>query len=96
MAIEHAFEKPATVGGACLCGAVRFEVTLPTDFCTHCHCKMCRPNHGAGYVTWFGVKKEQLRRVSGEQNLVAYRSSEHGQRSFCKRCGTTLICESTH
>src|SRR5437016_1677092 len=27
-----------TVKGACLCGAVQFEVTLPTLGCCHCHC----------------------------------------------------------
>ena len=28
------------VPGACLCGAVRFTITLPTLFCAHCHCTM--------------------------------------------------------
>ena len=49
------------VQGACLCGAVRFQVTLPTLFCVHCHCTMCQRNHGAAYVTWFGVPKDQTR-----------------------------------
>ena len=35
------------VGGSCLCGAVRFEVTLPSKFCAHCHCGNCRKAHGA-------------------------------------------------
>ena len=95
MGSQSATEKSATVSGGCLCGEVRFEITLPTDFCAHCHCTMCRRSHGAGYVTWIGVQKPQLRILSGEHNLVAYRSSDHGQRSFCKHCGSTLIFEST-
>jgi len=27
-----------TVRGACLCGAVQFEATLPTLGCCHCYC----------------------------------------------------------
>jgi len=38
-----------TVRGACLCGAVQFEVTLPTLGCCHCHCSVCRRFSGAGY-----------------------------------------------
>ena len=84
-----------TVEGGCLCGAIRFELALPTSFCVHCHCSMCRRNHGAGFVTWTGVPKQQLKLLKGEKSLVDYRSSEHGTRGFCKRCGSTLFCEST-
>jgi hypothetical protein len=83
------------VTGACLCGAVRFRVTPPTLFCAHCHCSMCRRNHGAGYVTWVGVPRAQLALLQGGDALVTYRSSEAGTRKFCARCGTSLFCENT-
>lgn len=85
-----------TVTGSCLCGAVRFAVELPTLFCAHCHCTMCRHSHGAGYVTWIGVEREQFRIAAGEDKLVRYPSSDHGTRSFCGVCGSSLLCESTH
>lgn len=85
----------ATRAGACLCGAVRFEVDLPTTFCGHCHCTMCQRNHGAAFVTWFGVERGRLRIVAGADRLVRYRSSSHGTRSFCGTCGSSLFCEST-
>jgi hypothetical protein len=85
----------APVSGACLCGAVRFEIDAPTLFCAHCHCSMCRRAHGAGYVTWIGVPHERFRMVAGEDRLVRYRSSDHGTRSFCGSCGSSLFCEST-
>jgi hypothetical protein len=84
------------VTGGCLCGAVRFRVTLPTLFCAHCHCSMCRRNHGAGYVTWVGVPRAQLALEQGAEALVTYHSSEAGTREFCARCGTSLLCENTH
>lgn len=84
------------VRGSCFCGAVRFEVRLPTLFCGHCHCSMCRRIHGAGYVTWTAVKDTQFRFVSGEDQLTVYHSSDHGRRSFCRECGSTMFCISTH
>jgi hypothetical protein len=85
-----------TVNGSCLCGTVRFAVELPTLFCAHCHCSMCRRSHGAGYVTWIGVAREQFAVTAGDDRLVRYMSSEHGIRSFCGLCGSSLLCESTH
>ena len=82
----------ASQSGACLCGAVRFTAKLPSSFCGHCHCSMCRRNHGAGFVTWFAVAKEQLVIDAGKHELVEFASSEHGTRSFCKRCGSSLFC----
>jgi hypothetical protein len=57
---------------------------------------MCRRNHGAGYVTWFVVPRSQFSLDAGEDELSRYRSSDHGTRSFCSRCGSSLFCESTH
>jgi len=84
------------VYGACLCGSVRFQVQPPTLFCGHCHCTMCQRNHGAAYVTWFGVPFSQTEIIEGEALLTRYSSSSHGTRSFCSRCGTSLFCESEH
>ena len=85
----------SAVSGSCLCGTIRFTVRTPSLFCGHCHCSMCRRNHGAGYVTWFAVPYERFELEKGEAELVRFRSSDHGTRSFCGRCGSTLFCEST-
>jgi len=85
-------EEMKAVSGGCFCGAVRFEFTLPSLFCAHCHCSMCRRNHGASYVTWVGVLVGQFRIVAGEDKLVRFKSSEHGARSFCTVCGTSQLC----
>jgi len=81
--------------GSCLCGAVRFSLRPPTTFCGHCHCSMCRRNHGAGFVTWFAVPKSQFTLEAGD-DLETYQSSPHGTRSFCRRCGSSLFCEIDH
>ena len=81
-----------SVSGSCFCGAVAFEIELPTLFCGHCHCSMCRRPHGASYVTWTAVPPAQFRVVEGEENLSTYESSAHGRRQFCTTCGTQLFC----
>src|SRR5205823_12189453 len=79
-----------TVKGACLCGAVQFEVTLPTLGCCHCHCSICRRFCGAGYGTFFRVRRQQFRLLAGEEHLQRYRSSPWAQRVFCNTCGSSL------
>lgn len=88
-------EQRTTVSGTCFCGAVGFEVDLPSLFCAHCHCSMCRRNHGAGFVTWFGIPYRQFRILRGSGQLRRFVSSNHGTRSFCGICGSSLFCEST-
>ena len=85
--------EPTFVSGACLCGDVQFTVELPSLFCGHCHCTMCQRNHGAAFVTWFGLPKARLTLDAGSEALVRYASSEHGSRTFCGRCGSSLFCE---
>jgi hypothetical protein len=85
------FPMTQSARGSCLCKAVVFEVDLPTLYCGHCHCSMCRKNHGAGYVTWFGVPHTRFRVLEGQSSIERYQSSEHGWRCFCKRCGSPLF-----
>ena len=84
--------SPGTVSGNCFCGRVCYEIDLPTKFCGHCHCSMCRRPHGASYVTWVGVPPHQFRITSGADCLKTFASSEQGRRQFCDTCGTQLFC----
>ncbi len=81
------------IRGACLCGAVTFEVTPPTKWCAHCHCTMCRRAHGAGMVTWFGAPSASFRLVTGDDELRWHQSSATARRGFCGRCGSPLFFE---
>ena len=79
------------VNGSCLCGTVRFRVTPPSRFCSHCHCQNCRRAHGAAFVTWVGVPEAQLELVAGESELRRYRTDTGATRSFCGVCGSPLF-----
>ncbi|MBT8143892.1 MAG: GFA family protein [Gammaproteobacteria bacterium] len=80
--------------GGCLCGTIRFQFELPTLWCAHCHCSLCRRAHGAGVVTWVGVASTGFVITTGEESLTRYRSSTEALRSFCSQCGSTLFFES--
>jgi hypothetical protein len=82
------------IHGGCLCGAVRFTAELPSKWCAHCHCKMCRRAHGAGYVTWVGFESKQFKLEAGEDLLQWYESSSGARRGFCQACGSTMLFES--
>jgi len=74
--------------GACLCGAVRYEVDGPFRHLTHCHCSMCRKHHGAAFATFAGAPLAGFRWLSGRDQLVSYQSSKDGERFFCRVCGS--------
>ena len=84
--------KQGSVPGGCFCGAVSYVIDLPTLFCGHCHCSMCRRPHGASFVTWTAVPPAQFRITSGEEFLSTYESSRLGRRQFCSRCGSQMFC----
>jgi hypothetical protein len=79
--------------GSCLCGAVRFQVTAPFEEMHHCHCSMCRRSHGAAFATFARTTRDSLHLLSVEGQLTRFRSSPAVQRSFCGRCGSSLLFE---
>src|SRR5262245_57953218 len=84
-----------SANGACLCGAVRFEVGLPANWVAHCHCTMCQRAHGAAFVTWVSVDAGTARLIDPDACLVFHRSSPEAERGFCRRCGSSLFFRSS-
>ena len=85
---------PDKVIGRCLCGSVEFELTLPSKWCAHCHCSLCRRAHGAGYVTWAGFGSDHFFLKKGDHHLKWYESSPGARRGFCSSCGSSMLFES--
>jgi hypothetical protein len=76
--------------GSCLCGLVRYEFDAEPRVTVTCHCSRCRKATGSAFGTWTLVSQARFRWASGSEHLVEHRSSEHGQRFFCGRCGAIL------
>ena len=78
----------ATITGGCHCGAIRYEAEGAPEHHALCHCTDCRGWSGAPVMGWIAFREDHLS-VTGEP--ATYRSSEHGERQFCGRCGTGLF-----
>jgi len=80
--------------GACVCGAVRFEIDVPAVWAWHDHSQRSRHAQGAAYATYVGSWKSRFRMLDGEDLVTRYEDAEAGTtRSFCARCGTPLFYE---
>lgn len=80
--------------GACLCGAVSFEVVgelAPPDAC---HCSQCRKQSGH-YWASTNVARAALT-VSGGDKLTWFQSSAKVRRGFCSLCGSVLFWDPPH
>lgn len=76
--------------GSCLCGSVRWTYDAAFDRMRHCHCEMCRKQHGSAFATFAGGPAGPLRFDSGEDLVVDYESSPGFHRPFCGRCGSVV------
>ena len=73
--------------GGCLCGAVKLRARLKAPEVQACHCAQCRRWTGGGPL--YAVRVEDLE-IEGADAISAYNHSEHGERAFCRICGSTL------
>ncbi|MBW3167876.1 GFA family protein [Qipengyuania flava] len=76
----------ARIEGHCLCGAVTIALDNPAQHIEICQCDMCRRWAGSFYSAQTGENP----RVSGEEAVTAYQSSEWAERAFCSKCGSNL------
>ena len=70
----------------CQCGSVTLEVKHNHEVHA-CHCGKCRQRTGGASFT---LTAEGAPQISGEENIGRYRSSDWGERTFCKQCGNDL------
>lgn len=74
--------------GGCLCGAVRYRATADPIRAVNCHCRMCRRESGAAFLTHVHFPIDDFSWTTSEP--TRYRSSSEAERGFCNRCGSTL------
>ena len=79
-----------TLGGSCLCGRVRFEVTGPFPKLYQCHCSLCRKQGGSVSNTGLIVAADKFRWLSGEDGIGKWQRSTGFRSHFCQRCGSTV------
>lgn len=75
--------------GSCLCGAVTFELLGEMRPVVGCHCSQCRKTSGHFWAA-SQVPTENVR-LTKEDGLKWYRSSDWARRGFCAECGSSLF-----
>ena len=81
------------LSGACMCGAIQYEIEGQPRFMYQCHCGKCRAASGASFVTNIIVDSESFRITAGKEKLSAYESSPGKFRHFCSTCGSPIYSQ---
>ncbi len=77
--------------GSCMCGGVKFEYTgTPFSF-SLCHCTMCQKFGGGAFGSFIGLKKADFKFSEGEELVTEFKSSDWASRTFCSKCGSSLM-----
>ena len=80
-----------SITGRCLCGNVEFQLFLPLEEITHCHCQSCRLSRGVAFVTWTSVPPDRFSYLRGEAGVSWHRSSPGVRWGFCRACGSSMF-----
>ncbi len=81
-------DEDVVLGGGCHCGYVRYEIRALPAKAFYCHCRICQRLTGSPAMTLAQVPISEFSYVAGKPSV--YRSSDHGERRFCPRCGSQL------
>ncbi len=76
------------IEGGCYCGAVRYQISRPPAWSSHCHCRSCQIALGGAFATWAQVAAEEFMVTKGE--IKVFQKTPGIKRGFCGCCGTTL------
>ena len=79
--------------GACLCGAVRYELSAEPASPMICHCKNCQRQAGSAFSTIARVPESALK-TTGKLSTYDDKGDLSGEpvvRQFCGQCGSPLF-----
>ena len=79
-----------TIDGGCLCGRVRYRIEGRLFNAGHCHCSMCRKQHGAAFSTYAQCNPEEFKWTTGASLVKTYETSPGNGWCFCTACGSSL------
>ena len=77
--------------GSCLCGEVRFEITVPFRRANYCHCSRCRKHSGSSALAQGRVPREGFRLLAGAEEIEVFRPAGGMAKAFCRICGSSLF-----
>jgi hypothetical protein len=81
-----------TFDGSCFCGKVRYRVAGPLGVMSNCHCTDCRKSHAAAFATYIDAPRKDFAFLQGEDHLATFEAPSGTKRSFCRTCGSIVVC----
>ncbi len=91
VATRRAPDPDAAVAGSCLCGAVAFAASMPSQRLLLCHCSLCRRSRGAAFSATLPVSHDAFRWLRGAEQIARYTVSGRSYSAeFCVRCGSPV------
>ena len=79
-----------SLGGACACGAVRYEVADSFLYAANCHCSRCRAATGTAFKAFAGIEREKLALTAGADGLLIVGEKDAND-TRCAVCGSLLF-----
>ena len=76
--------------GACLCGAVQFEIDGETTEIGMCHCSKCRQVSGVASNANLMASRENLKWISGESTITKFEMEDGWGPWRCSVCGSPV------
>ena len=76
-----------SLGGACACGAVRYEVADAFLYAANCHCSRCRAATGTAFKAFAGIEREKLALTAGADGRLIVGEVD-GNDTRCAACGS--------
>lgn len=77
--------------GACLCGAIRVEITGSISDIIHCHCSLCRKNSGTAFATNGFINTREFKVLDSGNKLGFYEFKAGKKRHFCSVCASPIF-----
>jgi hypothetical protein len=93
-AVSGASAQPSPqspLGGGCLCGVIRYQVTRPLSSARYCHCTHCQRRTGTAASANGLVPREGFSLLSGREQLRSYKPEAGVPKHFCSVCGSALF-----
>jgi hypothetical protein len=84
---------PLPLTGGCLCGAIRYTVSVPITELRMCHCRDCQKSTGTAGSVNAMIKSDTIRITQGtpKRYSVTADSGRTLHRFFCGDCGSPLF-----
>ncbi len=82
--------RPRTLAGQCLCGAVRYAVADEFKYALNCHCSDCRRATGSAFKAFAGIERRKLKITAGREQILIFGDENANHDVHCKVCCSLL------